>query len=57
MVDPENPDQDYEGGSVTFNLTNTEGFTDNFTVRCEAIDSRSKANVTWWIGNNSFRNN
>ena len=49
-TDPAEEGQDFESGSVTLNLTSTDGFTDNITVSCEALDSRPKATVTWMLG-------
>ena len=45
--------QDWETGSVTFNLTYNEDDTlvqDNVTVRCRTWDSRPQATVRWWLG-------
>ena len=41
---------DYTSGSVTYNLTDPN-VPKNVTVRCEVLDSRPKATVTWMIGN------
>ena len=41
---------DYTSGSVTYNLTDPS-VPKNVTVRCEVLDSRPKATVTWMLGN------
>ena len=41
---------DYTSRSVTYNLTDPN-VPKNVTVRCEVLDSRPKATVTWMIGN------
>ena len=51
-----NPDsiedgQDWESGSVTFYMNQTDDSVGNVTASCETLDTRPKATVTWMIGN------
>ncbi len=43
-------DHNFTSGSVTYNLTQQNGFSDNVNTSCVATGARPEANVTWMIG-------